>query len=331
MHRGNTAHPSNAPKAFDRLHEIVRRLRAPDGCTWDRQQTPRTLRASLLEEAWECVSAIDSHDDENLEEELGDLYMLVTMIAWMKEQEGAFTVKDALDRICGKLERRHPHVFGGSKTSSVEQITVQWEAIKSEEEESRKLAQGEESRKLAQGEESRKLAQGEESRKLAQGMAEPISPSVLHRIPKSLPPLEKAYAIQRKAAKIGFDWPAPEPVWEKLSEEIAELRGAVAGAEAALVEEEIGDLLFTVVNLSRLLKVDPALALQGTNRKFERRFREVERRLAERNVRPADAGLDQMDALWNQVKSEESRKFARGEESRKFARGESEARPSDSK
>jgi MazG family protein len=304
----------SGPKAFDRLCQIIRRLRAPGGCSWDRKQTPRTLRANLIEEAWECVSAIDAEDDGNLEEELGDLYMLVTLLAWMREQDGAFTIESTLERICAKLVRRHPHVFGDAnesapearrnesalearrsksalearrKVSSVEQITAQWDAIKA-------------------GEKSAPEARRNESAPEARREARTRAPSIFHKVSKSLPPLERALAIQKSAAKVGFDWPAPGPVWVKLVEEISELRAAVERGGNAHVEEELGDLLFTVVNLSRLLKVDPAVALRGTNGKFERRFRAIERRLLERNVRPADAGLDEMDALWNQVKAEES-------------------------
>lgn len=256
--------------AFGRLLETIQRLRAPDGCAWDRAQTPVTLRGSLVEEVWECVSAIDAGDEQNLAEELGDLYLLVTMIAWMKEQEGAFTVSEALSRIREKLLRRHPHVFGDVRTDSVEEIKSRWDQIKSAE------------------------RGGDRSRQ-----------SALDHISRSLPPLEKAFELQKKAAKAGFDWPDQQPVWDKVAEEMGELRAAAAGGSAREVEQELGDLLFSMVNLSRFLDVDPSVALNTTNTKFERRFREVERRLAARDVRPEDAGLAAMDDLWNQVKSEE--------------------------
>ncbi len=258
---------TDAPAAFARLLGIIQRLRAPDGCPWDREQTPRTLRAALIEEAWECVSAIDNADDPNIEEELGDLYLLVTMMAWMKEQEGAFTVESALAHIADKLVRRHPHVFAGSALGNAGEVLVLWDAIKARE--------------------------------------KPRSSS-LDGVPTSYPPLEKASKLQKKAAKVGFDWPGPEPVWDKIDEELGELRAAVQQGAPEEMEAELGDLLFSVVNLSRLLRVDPALALHRTNVKFERRFREVERRLAAEGASPSDAGLDRMDALWNQVKAEES-------------------------
>jgi len=262
--------------AFGRLLETIQRLRAPDGCAWDRAQTPATLRGSLVEEVWECVSAIDAGDEQNLAEELGDLYLLVTMIAWMKEQEGAFTVSTALSRIRDKLIRRHPHVFGDARTDSVEEIKSRWDQIKSAERARDRERAGD-----------RRL------------------PSALDHISRSLPPMEKAFELQKKAAKAGFDWPDQEPVWDKVAEEMGELRAAAAGGTAREVEQELGDLLFSMVNLSRFLDVDPSVALNATNTKFERRFREVEKRLAARGVRAEDAGLTAMDDLWNQVKSEE--------------------------
>jgi len=233
---------------------------------------------------WECVSAIDAHDERNLLEELGDLYLLITMVAWMKEQEGAFTVDAVLTGIAEKLVRRHPHVFGPGKTASPDQALRQWDEIKAAE----------------------KKAAG-------------ISGSSLDGVPKSLPPLERAAELQKKAARVGFDWPGPEPVWDKIDEELRELREALQTGDAARIEDETGDLLFSVINLARILKTDPGVALHGTNRKFETRFREVERRLTEQGARPADAGLARMDELWNQVKSQESGKPARDEDSRKTA------------
>jgi len=263
---------SDAPASFERLYQIIRRLRGPDGCPWDREQTPETLRASLVDEVWECVSAVDLRDDANLEEELGDLYLLVTMVSWMKEESGAFTVASTLDHISDKLVRRHPHVFGAARADSVERVLAQWDAIKATERAHAGAARG---------------------------------ASALDRVPASLPPLEKSAELQKKAAKVGFDWPGPQPVWDKIEEEMEELRDALTGGEARRIEDEVGDLLFSVVNLARLLKVNPAVALHGTNGKFERRFREVERRLAAAGTSPKDAGLSRMDELWNQVKAEE--------------------------
>jgi tetrapyrrole methylase family protein/MazG family protein len=273
---------SNDPSAsFARLFSIIQRLRAPDGCPWDREQTPQTLRGSLIDEAWECVSAIDARDDANMEEELGDIYLLVTMMAWMKEQEGAFTVSSSLEAISEKLIRRHPHVFGSARASTPDEVHAQWDRIKAEE------------------------RKGPASGGTSAGAGAPAA-SVLDRVGRSLPPLERSVELQKKAAKVGFDWPDPAPVWEKIDEEAAELREALASGRPEHAEEELGDLLFSVVNLARLLKIDPAVALNRTNVKFERRFRNVETRLHAEGVRPAEAGLQRMDALWNEIKAQEA-------------------------
>jgi tetrapyrrole methylase family protein / MazG family protein len=226
-----------------------------------------------MEEAWECVSAIDQSDDANLEEELGDLFLLITMMAWMKEQEHSFSVSSVLTHISNKLVRRHPHVFGTSEAKSVDQVLWQWDAIKAQEKASR---------------------------------GDAAQPSALDRVPRSLPPLERSTQLQKKAAKVGFDWPGPQPVWNKIDEELRELRDALDSGDENGIEEEVGDLLFSVVNLSRLLKVSAETALHRTNSKFERRFREIEKLCAARGVVPAEAGLELLDRLWNEVKAQEA-------------------------
>jgi tetrapyrrole methylase family protein/MazG family protein len=271
---------TDASIAFTRLLSIIKRLRGPEGCPWDREQSPQTLRSALIEEAWECVSAIDNSDDPNMEEELGDLYLLVTMMAWMKEQAGAFTIESALTRIADKLVRRHPHVFAGTPGGSAKEVLRQWDTIKAKE---------------------KTMAAGAA---LAESQTPPTSS--LDGIPNSFPPLEKASKLQRKAAKIGFDWPSPKLVWDKINEELGELHAAVHAGPSQEIEAEFGDLLFSVVNLARWLNVDPSVALHRTNIKFERRFREVENRLIAEGVSPSEAGLDRMDTLWNQIKSAES-------------------------
>ncbi len=258
-----------AEPAFSRLFEIIRRLRSPDGCQWDREQTPATLRGSVIEEAYECAGAITAGDDANLQEELGDLYLLVTMVAWMKEEAGVFSVREALDSVSDKLVRRHPHVFGESAAKTSEEIVSQWERIKSSEKPGRDPS------------------------------------SALARLSGALPPLERAARIQELVSRVGFDWKSPQPVWEKLREETVELEEAVAAKDMQKMEDEIGDLLFTVVNLSRLLGVDAGIALHGTNEKFARRFRTVEERLKASGLTPSEAGLERMDRVWNQIKAEE--------------------------
>ena len=278
----------DASNAFARLFEIVRRLRAPDGCPWDREQTPQTLRPSLLEEAWEVVSAIDSGDDVNLREELGDVFLIVTMMAWMREEAGTFSVKDTLEGISEKLVRRHPHVFGSAREgaeptpgsspavtplSTPAEVLRQWDRIKATEH--------------------------------APDGGTPSAPSALERGAGALPPLERAHQLQKKAAKTGFDWPGPGPVWEKIDEELRELRNALSTGDRRHIEEEAGDVLFSVVNLARLLHVDSSVALHEANTKFERRFREMERRLAASGVPLAEAGMERMDAVWDSIKDEE--------------------------
>lgn len=261
-------HPDTAA-SFDALVSLVRRLRSPGGCPWDIAQTARTLRAGLLEEAWECVSAVDAADDDNLREELGDILLDTALLAVVKEQEGAFTVEEVLEGICRKVVRRHPHVFADAEAATPDEVLAQWQKIK----------------------------EGEK------GGSRPAS--ALDGLPLSLPPLERAFGVQKKASRVGFDWGDPAPVWDKLREEAGELSEAVASGDAARIEDEVGDLLFTVVNLSRLLGADPSLALAATVRKFERRFRGVEQRLRDEGVAPAEAGLDRMDAIWNQLKAAE--------------------------
>jgi len=260
-----------ASVSFQRLFSIVQRLRAPDGCPWDREQTPYSMRTNLIEEAYEAISAIEEGDDANLEEELGDLYLLVTMIGFMKEQEGRFRVADTLEHIAEKLIRRHPHVFGDAVKETPGEVVEQWDHIKDH-------------------------VEGKKPKH-----------SALERVPRTLPPLERAFEIQKKVSKVGFDWKNPGPVWEKLEEEITELREADAGSDPEAAEHEFGDLLFTVVNLGRLMGIDPTLALNRTNQKFIARFQELERRLSERGFELGTADLDTMDRVWNEIKAERSR------------------------
>lgn len=257
-------------EGFRGLYEIVRRLRAPDGCPWDREQTPYTLRGNLIEEAYEAISAIEEGDDPNLREELGDVLLVTTMIAYMMEQEERFSTAEVLAHICAKLVRRHPHVFADAKKHTPGEVIEQWEHIKEH-------------------------LEGKKPQH-----------SVLERVPRTLPPLERALEIQKKVAKVGFDWPDAGPVWDKLQEEIGELRAATSGGDPRAVEQEFGDLLFTMVNLGRLLHLDPTLALNGANQKFIARFRELERRLAVRGTTARQSSLAEMDEVWEQIKSEGS-------------------------
>ena len=263
-------HHKEIEAQFMELYGIIKRLRSPDGCAWDREQTPESMRANLIEEAYEAVSAIDERDEDNLREEIGDIFLILIMIARMKEEKGEFTLQEALQDICDKLIRRHPHVFGGERKNDVSEILEQWDRIKEH----------------VEG----KKAKG----------------SILDVIPRALPPLARALYIQKKAGKVGFDWKDIEPVWDKLVEETRELKEELKGGNKTRLEEEFGDILFTVVNLSRLLKIDPSLALNRSNQKFMTRFKKMEKRVEEKGLRLQEMTLDQMDEIWDQIKIEEN-------------------------
>lgn len=260
-----------AAEAFEILYATVARLRAPDGCPWDREQSPRSIRNNIIEEAYELVEAITEGDRAHVREETGDLFMLAAMVAYMNEEEGAFTGADALRAVAEKLVRRHPHVFGESPVNTAEGVVVQWNQIKEQKEGRRR------------------------------------KDSILDEVPRHLPPLEKAYKLQKKAAKAGFDWAKTDDVWAKFSEELEEARSAVREADGDRLEEELGDLLFTAVNLARHSGIDPALALQRTNEKFARRFRHVETRMKEENLPFEASQLERMDSFWEDAKKIEER------------------------
>lgn len=273
-------------KAFLELYRIVKRLRAPDGCPWDREQTPRSMRPGIIEEAYELVEAIDEDDPPHVREEAGDLFLNATMIAYMYEEEGAFSVADSLSSISEKLVRRHPHVFGDAKADSPEKVLQQWAEIKEKVEGRRK------------------------------------KDSLLDEVSKALPSLERAFKLQKKAAKVGFDWKDKADVWAKAREELLEAEEEVRAFEKAQesrqdpkaggdrgpdprVEEELGDLLFSVVNLARSHGVDPGIALALANEKFSRRFRHVEKRMAERGEALGAEAMGLMDGFWNEAKLQE--------------------------
>jgi tetrapyrrole methylase family protein / MazG family protein len=226
-----------------------------------------------VEEAYELVEAIDEGDPSHVGEEAGDLYLLATMISYMHEEKGDFAVADALGGLCDKLVRRHPHVFGDSEAGTPEAVLAQWNDIKVKVEGRRR------------------------------------KDSLLDEVSRALPPLERAFKVQKKAAKAGFDWAGAEEVWAKAREELEEAeeaceRASRSGDRAAL-EDELGDLLFSAVNLSRFLGVDPALALHGAVEKFSRRFRHVERRMAESGKDLAAEHMALMDGFWEEAKRAE--------------------------
>lgn len=247
------------------LTDVMARLRSPGGCVWDIEQTHRSLRRNLIEEVYEVVEAIDLENSALLCEELGDLLLQIVFHARMAEESGAFSMQDVVDGIVEKLVRRHPHVFGDVTVRDAGEVVLNWEAIKQKE-------------------------KAKERR------------SVLDGVPKDLPALSRAAKLQQKAAKVGFDWDDIAPVWDKIREEIAELEEAIASGDAAQVEAEYGDVLFSLVNLGRFLGVDAEVALHGANRKFACRFAAVEKSVREAGRDWAQCTLKELDAYWNEAK-----------------------------
>jgi MazG family protein len=267
-----------AGASFDRLVEIMRALRAPDGCPWDREQTLASLRPFVLEETYELLDAIEQGTPESLREELGDYLYEAVFLAQISEESGDFTIADAIDAICDKLVRRHPHVFARAADEEAitsEQVIERWETMKARE------------------------RAGE-----ADGTARPRT--TLSGVPKTLPSLLRAYEISARAAAVGFDWARPVDVLDKIEEEVAEVRTEVeSGATGALsrAEEEMGDLLFAITNLSRKLGIEPEAALRRANDKFTRRFDAMERAFKQRGTALGEATLEEMEAEWQRVKA----------------------------
>ncbi|MDR3173361.1 MAG: nucleoside triphosphate pyrophosphohydrolase [Treponema sp.] len=265
-----------AREAFAELYDVIVRLRAPDGCPWDREQSPATLRGDLIEETYECVEAIDEKDPAHVREELGDLYLLVTMLAYMHQQEGTFTVEDVLRGVAEKLIRRHPHVFGETRVKDSAEVLENWAKIKVE----------------------------LEGRK--------PKDSVLDGVSRGLPTMDRAFKLQKKAAKAGFDWPEAEGPIAKIREELAETEAVLKVLEGPgnlknkeALEGELGDLLFSAVNLCRHLKADPSVALQRTNVKFEKRFKYLEKKMKETGMEMTRENLAVMDKYWEEAKKAE--------------------------
>jgi len=262
---------SSAGREFQRLVDVMRRLRGPGGCPWDREQTIQTLRPFVLEETYEVLDAIDREDHAALRGEIGDLLFEGVFLAQLEADEGRFTVSDSLRDVTAKLIRRHPHVFGSAKgVTTPGKVLEQWEQIKSREKKEAGASQ-----------------------------------SVLRGMPKALPSLLGAHEISTRAAAVGFEWAKTSDVVAKIEEEVAELKQAIDGEGPARVEEEMGDLLFAIANLSRRLGVEPESALRKANQKFTTRFQEVERRLEAAGRSVHDASLDEMDAIWESVKGGE--------------------------
>jgi MazG family protein len=257
-----------AGEKFQRLVEIMAKLRAPDGCPWDREQNFDTIKTYLLEETYEVMDSIDAADWHGLREELGDLLLQAVFFAEMAKEQGRFRIEDSLDAINQKLVRRHPHVFADGEAKTAADVKKRWDEIKDEE----------------------KKEKGKLERSLLAGIS------------RSQPALVEGMHIARKAAGVGFDWETPEQVLDKLREELGELDEARRNGSHQDLEGEIGDILFVLVNLARFLKVDAEQALRKTNAKFRRRFAYVEEGVAEHGRRLEDATLDEMEALWQEAK-----------------------------
>lgn len=285
---------SNELATLEQLLGIMRRLRDPqDGCAWDVKQDFHSIAPFTIEEAYEVADAIERNDLDDLCDELGDLLFQVVFHAQMASEIGAFTFDDVTQGIIDKMLRRHPHVFADVVYRDEQELKAGWEAIKAEE---RRLK--------AQRRQQRFDAAGVDHDAVESADAgERESPaSVLDGIPRSLPALKRADKLQRRAARIGFDWPRIEPIWDKLEEETLELRQALAAEESDAIEDELGDLLFTVVNLARHCGVDAEQALQRASGKFDRRFRQVEQLAEQETDALQDMTLQQLDELWNRAK-----------------------------
>jgi tetrapyrrole methylase family protein/MazG family protein len=258
--------PGTPGAAFDALVELIARLRSPTGCPWDREQTHETLKSTTLEEAYEVAEAIDQ-GDEALAGELGDLLLQVVFHSQIAAEEHRFTVTNVIQEISDKMVRRHPHVFGNDSVEDSAEVLRNWEAMKAAE-------------------------------RTSSGAQAP-GRSMLDSVSRSFPAVMEAFQMTTKASRVGFDWPDAGSVHAKVEEELRELRGAVGGAGRA---EEVGDVLFAVVNLARALGVDPESALKASNRKFRRRFLHIEESLRERGRSPSESTLEEMDALWDDAK-----------------------------
>ncbi|MFN0278698.1 MAG: nucleoside triphosphate pyrophosphohydrolase [Pyrinomonadaceae bacterium] len=262
-------------KSFDELVAVMARLRAPGGCPWDHEQTYASLAQYMLEEAYETFDAIQeadqTSDTTNLKEELGDLLLQVVFHSTIGTERGDFTIDEVADGVTQKLILRHPHVFGDKKLSRAQDVLDNWDQLKSDE-------------------------------RKASGKAEKNHESILDDVPVHFPALLEGLKLTKKAAKVGFDWENADQIFDKFDEELNELKAAIKTGKIEDAAEEIGDLLFVVMNLARHLDVEPETALKKTNRKFRQRFKFIEDELKKNGATLESASLDEMDALWNKAK-----------------------------
>jgi MazG family protein len=273
------------PKTFADLVELMDRLRSPGGCPWDREQTYATLAPMLLEEAYEAFDALEEARlgrPDDLREELGDLLFQITFFARVAQERGEFNIDDVIDEVHAKMVRRHPHVFGDTEAGDSAEVLRNWEAIKAEE-------------KRAAG----KSPEGTENA------------SILDGVSTKAPALMEAHQISTKVARVGFDWKNVEQIFDKMHEELDELREAMSAhadsndeADHTHVREEVGDLLFVITNIARRLNVEPEAALKLSNRKFRKRFGYIEKNLRERSLKFDDTTIDDLEELWQEAKRE---------------------------
>ena len=262
---------------FEKLVALQARLRAPDGCPWDREQTHSTLRTYLIEEAYEVLDALESGDDEKFAEEMGDLLLQVVFHSQIAAEEGRFTVADVIREVHEKMVRRHPHVFGNQRAKDAEEVLKNWHQIKALERRSKAAA-------------GRSADQS------------PAPESLLDGVPRTLPATLEGLQLTKKAARAGFDWADTQGVLDKLAEESRELGQVLEGSDSAKIDEEVGDLLFAAVNLARFLRVDPEIALKRANAKFVRRFQQMERLAAASGRKFQDVPRPEKESLWTSAK-----------------------------
>lgn len=253
-------------ESVDRLSSIVAHLRSPEGCPWDREQTHKSLRTAVLEECYEVLEAIDAANDNDLNEELGDLLLLVVMHARLGEERGAFDLNKIAETVSDKLIRRHPHVFGEAKAENSDEVLKQWEEIKREEKQERK--------------------------------------SILDGVPRALPALLRAAKIQKKAARVGFDWPDLAGALQKVEEELAEFKETLASENTADQAEELGDLLFAIVNVARKSRLESEHLLSAATDKFVNRFHFIEKEIQAQGRCIEDYSLEALDELWEVAKKQ---------------------------
>jgi tetrapyrrole methylase family protein / MazG family protein len=270
---------------FEKLVAVQARLRAPNGCPWDREQTHQSLRTYLIEEAYEVLEALESGNDAKFAEEMGDLLLQIVFHSQIAREEGRFTVAEVIREIHDKMIRRHPHVFGKTRAKDSAEVLRNWEQIKAEE---------------------RRASKDEVAARGEEGV--PKEGSLLDGVSRALPATLEGFQLTRRASRIGFDWDNAAGVFEKIQEETEELKKALQEQNQLKREEELGDLLFAAVNLSRFLKIDPEIALKRANGKFSRRFREMER-LARKNGREfKDLPRGEMETFWDAAKKAEGKR-----------------------